>query len=325
MRKKLTTGLWSALAMVWLAASVPAEAADPVTIRLGTGPAAEEHMWLLFVKPDMFKNAGKLYKLDAIPFPAADKSVQALEAGAIDFGSWSANASISAASEGVKFKLIASLSKESSKAFSTTFMSLADSGIKNVKDLKGKTVGINGFSTAGHVWVRAALEGAGMTESDIKLVPIRFPAMAEALSAKKIDVGMFPQPFAAMAEQQMKLQKVFSAVDAVPFDQELVVISAKEEFLKKNAAAVTGFLEDLRQATKFFLEKPKEARQLLIDAKLVRVPPDLFLTMNDYYRDPNLTVDAAALSKMQDLQVKAGFQKNKADIKALVDNSYIPK
>jgi hypothetical protein len=32
-----------------------------------------------------------------------------------------------------------------------------------------------------------------------------------------------------------------------------------------------------------------------------------------------------ALAKMQDFQIKAGFQKNKADIHSLVDTSYLPK
>ena len=323
-RRTVVTGLAFACVLAFGALTTTAQA-QPVQIRLGYGSAAEEPLWLLMAKPDMFKNVGKVYTLEGTQFPASDKRAQAFEAGALDISSWSANAVLSAAAEGVEMKLLASISKESQRGFSTTFYSKADSGIKTVKDMKGKTVAVNGFGTSGHLWVKAALERNGMTESDISLVPIRFPAMGESLAAGKIDVGMFPQPFAAMVEKQQKVNKVFTAKDAAPFEEELMLIATKEDYLKKNEAVVRAFLEDLQQATKFYAAKPKEARQMLIDAKFVRFSPEIYLTLQDYLHDESLMVDAGALEKMQDLQIKAGFQKKRADVKALVDNSYIPK
>jgi hypothetical protein len=75
---------------------------------------------------------------------------------------------------------------------------------------------------------------------------------------------------------------------------------------------------------RFYLEQPKEARQLLIDSRMVRVSPDVYLEMNDYYRDATLRPDLDALIKMQEFQVKAGFQKNSIDMRSLVDPSYLP-
>jgi hypothetical protein len=46
--------------------------------------------------------------------------------------------------------------------------------------------------------------------------------------------------------------------------------------------------------------------------------------MKDYYRDPTLRPDLDALMKMQEFQVKAGFQKNSIDMRSLVDPSYLP-
>src|SRR5262245_18288503 len=149
--------------------------------------------------------------------------------------------------------------------------------------------------------------------------------MQEALDAGKVDLGQFPQPFAALAEKQMKVRKIFDAKYGVPFEEELIVLIGKDEFLKKNAPAIRAFLEDLKSATQFYLEKPREARQLLIDHKMVRVNPEVYLGMNDYYRDPSLQVDADALEKMQAFQIKAGFQKKHADVRSLVDLSYLPK
>jgi ABC-type nitrate/sulfonate/bicarbonate transport system substrate-binding protein len=158
----------------------------------------------------------------------------------------------------------------------------------------------------------------------VTIVPVPFPAMQEALRSGKIDVGEFPQPFAALLEKQAKVRKLFDAKYGLPFDEELIVIAGKDEFLKKNADAVKAFLSDVKDATRFYLEKPREARQILIDTKMVRVSADVYLDMHDYYRDPSLRPDAAALKKVQEFQIKAGFQKKPVDIDALVDTSYLP-
>ena len=90
--------------------------AQPATLRLGYGTAAEEPLWLVVAKPDLAKNYGKAYTLDATRFTGSDKRGQAFEAGAIDLVSSSANGVIFAAAEGVQAKIVASVSRESRAA-----------------------------------------------------------------------------------------------------------------------------------------------------------------------------------------------------------------
>src|SRR4051812_46106743 len=256
-----------------LAAAVDTARAQPVVFRLGYGGAAEEPIWLLVAKPDLARNYGKAYTLDATKFTSSDKRAQAFEAGAIDLSAGSANGVIFAAAEGVKATFIASISRESSRGFSTGYYVKESSPIRSVADLKGRIVGINGFSTSGHLWLKAALDKHGLAETDVKITPVPFSAMQESLDAGKIDIGQFPQPFAALAEKQMKVRKIFDAKYGIPFDEELTVVVGKDAFLKKNAVAVRALLEDLAAAMRFYLERPREARQLLIDARMVRVNP----------------------------------------------------
>jgi hypothetical protein len=46
--------------------------------------------------------------------------------------------------------------------------------------------------------------------------------------------------------------------------------------------------------------------------------------MKDYYRDATLRPDLDALIKMQEFQVKAGFQKKSIDMRSVVDATYLP-
>src|SRR4051794_19158087 len=102
-----------ACVLALLAAGVGSALAQPATLRLGYGTAAEEPLWLIVAKPELAKNQGKAYILDATRFTGSDKRGQAFEAGAIDLASSSANGVIFAAAEGVSAKIVASISRES--------------------------------------------------------------------------------------------------------------------------------------------------------------------------------------------------------------------
>jgi ABC-type nitrate/sulfonate/bicarbonate transport system substrate-binding protein len=308
------------------AAGVAPARAQPTTIRLGYSLAAEEQLWLLMADHSLAKNNGTLYTLDATRFTSSSQRAQAFAADAIDLASSGAEGVLFAAAEGIPSTMIASLSKESVHGgFNTTFLALDSSPINKVEDLKGKTVAVNGLSTTGELWLKTALERHDLSESDVTVVPIAFPAMAESLRSGRIDVGEFPQPFDAMARKQMKVKTIFTSKTGMPFDEELIVIVGHESFMQAHAEVIRGFLADLQAATKFYLAHPQEARQILIDNKFVRVPPDIYLNMEDYYRDPSLRVDLESLKKMQDAQIAAGFQKKKIDVATVVDMSYLPK
>jgi ABC-type nitrate/sulfonate/bicarbonate transport system substrate-binding protein len=309
-----------------LSGSVKPASAAPFNIRLGYSLAAEEQLWLLMAKPDLGNNYGALYTLEATRFTSSSQRAEAFAADAIDLASSGANGVLFAAAEGIQSTIVASVSKESlHRGFNTTFLSLASSPINKVEDLKGKTIAVNGFSTNGELWLRSALERHGLSENDVTIVPIAFPAMAESLRSGRIVVGEFPQPFDAMVRKEMEVKTIFTSKEGMPFDEELLVIVGHDAFLKANAQAVKGFLADLKVATRFYLDHPKEARQILIDKKFVRIPPEIYLNMEDYDRDPSLRVNIDALKKMQDMQVAAGFQKKTSDIASIVDLSYLPQ
>src|SRR4051812_32096151 len=76
------------LGIAWsLSLMAPSHAADPPTLRLGYGSAAEEQLYLLLARPEMGKSYGKTYKLDASRFQSSTQRAQAFEANAIDLAS----------------------------------------------------------------------------------------------------------------------------------------------------------------------------------------------------------------------------------------------
>jgi ABC-type nitrate/sulfonate/bicarbonate transport system substrate-binding protein len=195
-----------------------------------------------------------------------------------------------------------------------------------VADLKGKIVGNNAARSSIELWARLVLLKAGLNpDRDVTWAVIPFPVQGEALRSGKIDVGAFPQPFAAAEMKKGGVRALFNSKDAVPFDEELIVVVAKPAFAQRHDAALRAFLADLKSATRFYLDKPREARQALIDAKLVRIPADIYLDMEDNFREPSLAIDIPALGQIQDVLLQHGYQKNKIDPTSFVDQSYLPK
>jgi ABC-type nitrate/sulfonate/bicarbonate transport system substrate-binding protein len=325
MRTLAVLGFCLAVVTGSIAGSSAAAWAEPVTIRVGRGGAAEEQLWLMVAKPEIAPNQGKAYKLNLVSFPATDKRFLAFEAGELDLATGSANSVILVSSAGAQMTAIASISQESQKGFVTQYMVKKESSIKSIGDLKGKTIGVNGLNSSIHLWAILALQKAGLSAKDVTFVPMPFSAQGEALRAGKIDVGAFPQPFAKMQQDKGEARTLFTSKEAVPFDEELILLVAKPDFLKKNGDAVKAFLSDLVAATKYYEDNPKVARQALIDAKFVRLPASVYFDMKDYYRAPSARVDLDALNKMQELQMKAGWQEKAANIDQLVDLSYLPK
>jgi ABC-type nitrate/sulfonate/bicarbonate transport system substrate-binding protein len=305
--------------------SIELSRAAPVKIQLGIGGASAENLQLLLARPDLTPNQNKSYAIDYTRFEGTDKRFQAFEAGALDIALMNANGALFAAGEGLPFKMIASVARESPRGANVNFMVLDGSPIHSVKDAKGKTFGIVSLSSNTELQIRVMLEKNGMHEGDVKLVPIPFPAMYEALKSGLIDVGSFPQPFLAMAKRNGGVRAIFTAKDAAPYEEELLILIAHESFLKDNHAATEGFLADLVAATKFYTDHTHEARKALLDAKMVKIDPDVFYEMQDPYHEPSCRLDVEALAKMQELQVAAGFQKSRANLSQYVDLSYLPK
>ena len=316
--------LWLLLLPI-LAGWMDLSVAAPVTIRLGIGGASAENLQLLLARPDLTPNQNKAYRLDYTRFEGTDKRFQAFEAGALDIALMNANGALFAAGEGLPFKMIASVARESPRGANVNFMVLDGSPIHSVKDVKGKTFGVVSLSSNTELQIRVMLEKNGMRERDVKLVPIPFPAMYEALKSGLVDVGSFPQPFLAMAKHSGGVRTIFTAKDAAPYEEELLILIAHDEFLKSNRAATEAFLADLVAATKFYADHTHEARKALLDAKMVKIDPDVFYEMQDPYHEPSCRLDVEALAKMQALQVKAGFQKTSANLSQYVDLSYLPK
>lgn len=300
--------------------------AEPYSIRVGHGFAVEEPLWLMKAMPSITPGQGTVYSLEMTPFRGADTRFAAFAAGQLDVATGSAQAIMQAAGEGADLRIVASLSREQTPGFVTQYMSLASMPFAGLPDLKGKIIGTNAANSSIVAWAEAAAAKAGLDPNrDVRFAVVPFPNEGEAVRSGKLDIGCFPQPFAASEMAKGGLKTVFTSKTGVPFPEELNDLIAAPEFLQKHGAVARAFLADLVAATHFYVDHLEQARQALLDAKFVALPPDLYFKMADNYHDREARIDMDSLAQDQDLFVKLGFQKEKVDLTKLVDMSYLPK
>ena len=309
--------------------SITATAQTAPTIRFGRGFAAEEQMWLMSVRKDLTPNQGKAYNLNQILFQANPERFQAFLAGELDGGTAPGLAVIFAHAQGVDMKIVASICLEASGPgiFTTQYMVKDDGPIKSVKDLKGGTIAVVGIKTATDLWARAGLINAGLVpDKDTKVVPMGFPVIGDAVRTGKVSAGTFVEPFYSAEKAKGGLRTLFTAVDAVGYEHELLDIFFGEKFLKSNPAAVRAFLSDYVAVTKYYLANTAQAKADLHKAGFVRTPLEAYQKNADWKREPSGRLNVESLKKLATfMHDKLQWLEKPVDVDGMVDQSYLPR
>ena len=311
LRTTLAAALLASTALPALAQSIP-------TVRVGWTIPAEEAKYWLMRRPQEFPNLGKTYKIEFIQFQGTTPMVQAMAAGALDC---STQAPLSLAQGAVesdlKAYIVAQHVGEKPGSFSVYWAVKADSPIKTVADMKGKTVGINVYGSGVYYPMALLLKKNGLDpEKDIKLVETGFPPSEDAIRSGRVDVGVMIQPFAARAEAKGGLRKLFALSD---IQQNIVHIIevCKKEFVDKNPEAAKSYVRDLTAAMKKALANRNETLQVVSEVTKAPVAGlDTYLLKPvDFAREPGARPNFAGIQAMFDLYQQAGLLKKPLDVK----------
>ena len=233
----------------------------PIPIRLGnTTTSGEDQIWLMKARPDLTPNQGKAYTLETNPFRGGDLRFRAFQAGQVDGAVSTGTGAVTAAVKGVPLVIVAAISEEDDAFYSSPYVVMDASPIRSVKDLKGKTIGLNGLREAFELGSRLALLDAGLDpDRDVKWAVVPPPNMGEALRTGKVDLVSLSQPFYAAEAANGGIRTLFTQHTATGFKDEFLLYF-NPDFVKKNRDAMRAFLSDFVAATKFYMANTGGAR-----------------------------------------------------------------
>jgi sulfonate transport system substrate-binding protein len=290
-----------------------------------------------YFRENALKNYGKSYKLEFGKAQASPMLITGLAAGEIDIAVGVAHISFSTAIIGQTVPGgITAIATDFYDAhpnyYSFTWLTLIDSPIASVKDLKGKKLGINAFGTGVHATALTALKKYGMDpEKDVTFVEIPFPDMAASIKERKIDVGVFPSTFYYMAifENPNTFKKVFDSYEGYERPYLHTMVVARNDFLKKYPDAVKAFLEDYVLLHRFAYAPENREKILDLVSEYFKLPREMLATYyllpgKDVYRPLDCRIVVEDLQWGVNKLYEIGFIKEKLDVSKYVDNSYLP-
>jgi NitT/TauT family transport system substrate-binding protein len=127
-----------------------------------------------------------------------------------------------------------------------------DGGLRSIKDLRGKRIGVTQLGSTFHYHIGNILEKDGLRLSDVKIVPLQaMAATVEALKGKQVDAILVPQPFPGAAEAQGFGKILAWAGDLYPWQIATVFYSDK---LAADRARAVAFMKGYVKASRYYFD-----------------------------------------------------------------------
>ena len=316
------------VALAALLAFGTANAAEPVTIRVGWLLVPAEITPILFPVPGIARHEGKSYVLEATRFLGSPLLINALAAGEIDVAPFGYS-SFALAVENAGMTHLRIFADEDRDGegphFTTQYLVRKDSGITTIAGLKGKVFATNAAGSIGDMAARFMLRKHGLDAArDLTMVEVALPNMNAMLEEKKADLIISVLPFYLDPKLQASARTLFTSKDAMG-PTEISFLTAKASFLAQNRAAIVDFLEDYLRALHWYNDPANHDAAVKAISDFMKAPPERFaswvFTDHDYYRDPHARVDVRALQRNIDAQQQLGFVKHPLDAAPYVDAS----
>jgi NitT/TauT family transport system substrate-binding protein len=213
-----------------------------------------------------FKEAG--VKINAVKFLSGPPEFQAMASGDIDIAYIGPGATFLSAQGKGNIIAVDSLNT-GDMVFATK-----KSGIKEWKDLKGKTVGVP-KGTSGEMILNLGIKKGGLKVEDVNAVNMDVAGAVSAFAAGKVDAVAIWSPYTAEIEKQVGKDNIVILGDNKMFFPEYVfpqswVVNPK--FLKEKPEAVERFLAAWVKANDYRMKNIDETIKLT--AKYTQIPED---------------------------------------------------
>ena len=203
-------------------------------------------------KLDLWNKAGIDVKL--IPFTNGPTQIQAMAAGSLDIGYIGGGAVWMPASGQ------AVIITPNEKTYGDFVLARPETGIKSVKDLRGRKVGVPD-SGSGEMILALALESAGMGFKDIQRIPLDPPNVVSAFVAGQIDAAAIFEPIVSQIRQRVPGTAVVANNKDFPNTQFIGAWVASNQAIAGKAEAVTRFLEVWQQVNDYRIKNTREVVQ----------------------------------------------------------------
>jgi sulfonate transport system substrate-binding protein len=166
-----------------------------------------------------------------------------------------------------------------------------------------------------------------VVKKDVTVIETAFPNMKAMLAEKKVDLAPAVLPFSMDMGLRSMSRTLFTQRDALGTN-ELSFWAARTGFIQKNRAALVDLAEDAMRIIRWYIDPANHKAAVEIAAKITKQPAEnfdfwLFTKGKDYYRDPNMLPNLAALQSNLNIVHELGLIKAPVTVKPFADLSIV--
>lgn len=195
-------------------------------------------------------------ELDAIVSEGGAKAKDVFVAGETDIAVFGLDLASGLLLQGVDLRVVGIMTDGMAWALGAT----KDSGIKSVKDLKGKSVAISSPGSMTHGTAVYALKQNGLDpEKDVAMVAVGIgPPVLAALKAKKVDSAVLTEPHLSQAIEENLVNEIYD------FSKELkglgtTHLAVKKAYIDRNPEIIKGWLRAIDKGLTYIRSNKEEA------------------------------------------------------------------
>ena len=265
-----------------LLAAIPAGAQAPQTVKLGVLKLTSSAVLFLGVEKGYFKEF--VVEPELVYFQAAQPIAVALASGDIEVGATGLTAGLyNIVAGGVRIWIVADKGREWPDHNLTALLvrkDLYDSGVRTMRELKGRKIGVTQIGSTFHYNVGRYLEKNGMVPGDVELVPLQaLPALNDALAARRVDAVATAEPFVSRLESTGAGVTIIQTGDTFPW--QIATVMYSDRFARNRKAAV-AFMKGYVKASRAYFDAvlasksgPAFEEVVAITARYTGAGPDL--------------------------------------------------
>lgn len=131
-----------------------------------------------------------------------------------------------------------------------------DSGITSVEDLRGKTIATTEGTTA-DIYLLRALQGAGLTRDDVKVVNAAMPSAVQAFAGGSVDAIALWVPFDLRVKEAVPGAKMIDSAGNYPNAAVLDGWIANNQWFKENPDTIRKIIRAWLATNRAFREDPQ--------------------------------------------------------------------
>ena len=229
------------------------------TVVIGYLPS--DHHSALFVASEKQLYEKEGIRVQLVPFRAGPEVIEALKEGKIDVGYCGIAPVITAIDNGVPIKIIASVNQEGSG-----LVVGKNSNIRNVGDLKNKTIAIPQKGSVQDVLLENLLKENNISISDVNIIESEVPYMPRSLLLNKFDAFIAWEPYPSVAKIEEN-EKVLLYSGDIWNNQPCCVVVTTDNYAKHKSDNLEKILKVHIEATDF-INSNKDEAALIVSQKL---------------------------------------------------------